>query len=291
MNIIPKEQVETINWEGHKDDYDVALFALGKGLDNFYIVNPAFPESYINAIDKEFKSSKCVLWKCDNKWIVKQFHKDWTSDQGWVIKEVPNLPKQHWKVNPDIDPRVTFKTDPYNTYKIGLWDLTYKHVWYLDSKYDPEGNKIWVYECVTDWIEDGTKEFSIEPELNEAYNKDYKHMSMNRQTGTTTFLITLAAYKSLKNETVSYFTFSEYHRKYCVGIYKRNMINFREKYPKKVWTQMEPFFVNSSDGIRDPSIALFDNWLYARYPYTLFNYLKSRDTKVFWMDTVEYDTV
>jgi hypothetical protein len=123
------------------------------------------------------------------------------------------------------------------------------------------------------------------------YNKDYKHMSMNRQTGTTTFLITLAAYKSLKNETVSYFTFSEYHRKYCVGIYKRNMINFREKYPKKVWTQMEPFFVNSSDGIRDPSIALFDNWLYTKYPYTLFNYLKSRDTKVFWMDTVEYDTV
>jgi hypothetical protein len=125
------------------------------------------------------------------------------------------------------------------------------------------------------------------------YNKDYKKMTMGRQTGTTTFSITLAAYKSLKNETVSYFTFSEYHRKYCVGIYKRNMINFREKFPRKVWTQMEPFFLIHSDGIRgkNPSISLFDNWSYTRYPHTIFNYLKGRDTKVFWMDTKEYNTI
>lgn len=125
------------------------------------------------------------------------------------------------------------------------------------------------------------------------YNKDYKMMTMGRQTGTTVFLITLAAYKALKDEVVSYFTFSENHRRYCVGIYKRNMIDFREKYPRKVWTQMEPFFLISSDGIRGKhlSIALFDNWSYTRYPSTIFNYLKGRDIKVFWMDTVEYNII
>jgi hypothetical protein len=121
------------------------------------------------------------------------------------------------------------------------------------------------------------------------YKKDYKIMTMSRQTGTTTFLITLAAYKSLKNETVFYFTFEGYHRNHCVDIYKRNMINFRENFPKKVWTQMEPRFLTNSDGIRgiNPSIALFDNFSYTRYPHTIFNYFDSRDTKVFWMDTVE----
>ena len=198
MNVIPRELVETIKWEGHKEDYDVALFALGKGLDNFYVVNPELPDFYINAIDKEYRSSRCVLWKHNDIWVVKQFHKDWTPAHGWTIKDLPNLPKQHWKTNPAIDPNITFETDPYNTYQIGLWDLTYKHTWYLDSKYDPEGQKIWVYECVTDWLDTGSKDLDIVPVLNTTTNKDYNHVSFDWDA---TFV---PAYYDLKYEHVWY---------------------------------------------------------------------------------------
>lgn len=122
------------------------------------------------------------------------------------------------------------------------------------------------------------------------YNKDYKKMTMGRQTGTTTFLITLAAYKSLENETVVYFTFDEQHRKYIVDTYKKKMINYRENFPRKVWTHLEPIFLINRDGLGtiNPSIALFDNWsYYTTYPITIFNYLNSKNIKVFWLDTVE----
>lgn len=125
------------------------------------------------------------------------------------------------------------------------------------------------------------------------YKKDFLKMTMGRQSGTTTFLTTLAAYKTLGGEVVSYFTFSEHHKKYCRDIYMINMINFKEKYPGMGCEPTEPLFLSNVDGIRGkyPSIALFDNWSNTIYPRTIFDYLKAKKTKVFWIDTVEYDVV
>lgn len=183
MNIIPKNLVETVKWEGHKKDYDFSLFQLGQGLDNFYVVNPIWPDIYINAIDKEYTSDKCILWTYGKDWIVKQFNKDWTPSAGWEIKEVTNMPVQQWEVNPDIDPSILFAKDPFNRYDIPRWDVEYEHIWYLDPKFNICDDKVWVYKTSTNWKSNQTKDMGyITPDVVYEFNPELPEIHLNLDT-------------------------------------------------------------------------------------------------------------
>jgi hypothetical protein len=76
------------------------------------------------------------------------------------------------------------------------------------------------------------------------------------------------------------------------------MAKFKDKYPTSVCSLTKPLFsINPDDigpddiGCVKTSIALFDNWSYGIYPRTFPNSLEHKNTKVFWIDTVEYDIV
>jgi hypothetical protein len=171
MNVIPKELVETIRWEDHKDDYDQVLCSLGGDLEEFYVVNPYFPDFYIKIVDPNLISEKCLVWKHGSDWVVKKFHKNWI--QGWEVIDIPVLPQQKWIANPDIDHTIFFKDDPFKKYKVPEWDAIYDHVWYLDPLYSPSTEKVWVYKFITGWSENREKDMGyLIPDVDIKYNPD-----------------------------------------------------------------------------------------------------------------------
>lgn len=96
MNIIPVEQVKSINWEEHKDDYDQQLYKLGgDSFDSFYIINPDVDQRYIRLIDTTISSLNCVIWMLGDVWAIKRFQKGWTD--GYVFNQlewsdfIPNI--------------------------------------------------------------------------------------------------------------------------------------------------------------------------------------------------------
>jgi hypothetical protein len=169
MNIIPKELVEQIEFTTSRE-YDEQLFALGKGLDEFYVVNPIWPEVYTVLIDRKLKSNSCIMWVHEQDWLFKRFHKHWKFERGYKIIELSDdeMPQMIWKRNPAIDKNILFTDDPQFVLdvKIPRWEITYKYVWYLDPKYCKEDEKIWVYECHSPWVENEVKDMgNLAPEL------------------------------------------------------------------------------------------------------------------------------
>jgi hypothetical protein len=182
MNIIPRDLVATIKWEEHRHDYDYALFQLGEGQEQFYIVNPHWPEVFINTIDQTYSTDKCVLWTHGKEWIVKQFNKDWTPASGWEVKEV-TMPIQTWEVNPDVDPSVVFANDPINKYQIERWDVEYQHVWYLDPMYNFCDDRVWVYKSQTEWSNNNTKDMGIvTPDVEYEFNPELPVLHLQLDT-------------------------------------------------------------------------------------------------------------
>jgi hypothetical protein len=92
------------------------------------------------------------------------------------------------------------------------------------------------------------------------YKKDYKMMSMGRQTGTTTFLITLSAWLSQKGKEVIYFSHTHYTEQLYRDIYCRNSIQNLKI--SEINSHPHPIFL-STDKIgpisRRYDYALFDN--------------------------------
>lgn len=176
MNIIPIEQIKSVNWEDYKEDYDQQLHKLGKGFDSFYIVNPDVDQRYIRLIDPKVTAPECIVWMLDDVWAIKRFQQDWTPENGYAFNTLEwsdFIPPHKWTTNPDIDPLVVFKDDPYKKYIIPEWDLIYKHVWYLDSKYSSSNDKIWLYVLETEYSTGQEKDMGfLAPDVTVSYNPE-----------------------------------------------------------------------------------------------------------------------
>jgi len=169
MNIIPKELVEQIEFTTPRE-YDKKLFALGAGLDEFYVINPIWPDVYKRLIDKSIRSRSCVMWVHETDWIIKRFHKNWSYADGYKIVELSekDMPQMVWTRNPAIDNTIFFKDDPQTLLdtKIPRWDIECQYVWYLDPAYCNPDEKIWVYTCETAWVDKDKKDRGyLVPEL------------------------------------------------------------------------------------------------------------------------------
>ena len=155
MKIIPKDLVEQVKYTTSRE-YDEQLFALGAGLDEFYIINPIWPDVYKRLIDESIRSTSCVMWVHERDWLFKKFHKDWTYAHGYKIIEFTEeeMPQMKWRRNPAINSNISFFEDPFEELdvKIPRWDITCQYIWHLDPKHCEPDEKIWVYKCETDWV-------------------------------------------------------------------------------------------------------------------------------------------
>jgi hypothetical protein len=169
MNIIPKELVEKIEFTNPRE-YDKRLFALGVGLDEFYVINPIWPDVYKRLIDKSIRSRSCVMWVHETDWIIKRFHKNWTYSDGYKIVELSeeDMPQMVWTRNPAIDDAIFFKNDPQTLLdiKIPRWDIECQYIWHLDPAYCNPDEKIWIYTCETAWAGTDKKDMgNLVPDL------------------------------------------------------------------------------------------------------------------------------
>ena len=127
------------------------------------------------------------------------------------------------------------------------------------------------------------------------YKKDYKMMTMGRETGTTVFLITLAAFQAFKGRVVSYYTFCHHHANYCNQVYNKNMDKYSNLTSEKAFTNyITPLFMVCGGEGRRTDLALFDNYSYSGYDAFSFtkkcmiDYYKHKKVDMFSLDTFEF---
>jgi hypothetical protein len=88
---VPNKEINQVTWKGNSLEYDTELYNLGKGHDNFIIVNPLFKFLKFNLEIPSITSNACVVFKYQDMWVAKHYTKDW-------IKE-----KQYHEINLDTD--------------------------------------------------------------------------------------------------------------------------------------------------------------------------------------------
>jgi hypothetical protein len=142
MNKIDKSLVEQVDCENDPDTFDQRLHALGSSYDEFIVVNPKY-EWILDYVDTDAISSKsCIVWAIDNLWLIKKFKQSWTPSSGWKIIDCKLDLEKEITINPDIDV-VDYDID----FNIPIEDMYYEHVFYLDKKYNPTDDNIWVAKC------------------------------------------------------------------------------------------------------------------------------------------------
>lgn len=151
---IPPEEIQKIEWTDDPVSYDYEIYKLGEGYDKFLAINPgvAILGNFIKEIP-EIGQNRCVVWKRKNQWVAKYFTKAWVDGKRYKEVELDAELSIVWERNPDIDSTISFKDDPTNLEIEDINDLNYEMVWYLDPKFNPADEKIWVIKA---YLKDGT---------------------------------------------------------------------------------------------------------------------------------------
>lgn len=145
---IPSDQVAAVEWQGDALHYDLQLYQLGGEHDEFYVLNPQeeieqlWYDKLTNYIEQIPYSRKCIVLTYKGQWIVKIFKLGWYPYHGYETVEIVK-PQFIWAKNPEIDKLMTFVNDPFAVYMPNTWEKNYKLIWYIDSRFDPTGNKVW----------------------------------------------------------------------------------------------------------------------------------------------------
>jgi len=115
---VPIKKIKTIEWKGDAKAFDLELYNLGQGYDEFIIANPDFEgfQFYKNIKSLPFiKSDRCIVWKYNGIWIAKHFTKNWIIEQKYFEVDL----ELEWEYNPDVDINIKFNTPDIND----LYDL------------------------------------------------------------------------------------------------------------------------------------------------------------------------
>ena len=133
---VPIEEIQKVKWRGDAKTFDLDLYELGQGHDEFLIVNTDFADhQFYKNISRLplINSKRCVVWKYNGVWIAKYFNKDWITEQKYWEVDL----SLEWKINPEINIKfdIPIITD--------LYDLNYEMTWYLDLKFS-NGDNIWI---------------------------------------------------------------------------------------------------------------------------------------------------
>ena len=149
---LPPKKVSAIEWTGDPLHYDFQLFGLGKGHREFWAINPN--NDILEQWDTDLKfyvdtipdTRKCVVLSYRGEWIVKIFKQDWYPYHGYENVEIVK-PKIIWSYNSDVDKQITFEDNPYGLYVPDPWERNYKLVWYMDPRFNPLDEDVWVFSC------------------------------------------------------------------------------------------------------------------------------------------------
>jgi hypothetical protein len=176
--------VKTVDWEGDPIKYDLNLKQLGNDLNEFLIPNPNLVVDLSQIIRKIPVTNRCIVWKCEGEWIAKRFIKSWTPRHGYLDIEVPvNSLKisQIWTKNPDLDPKMDFEDNPWKNYAPVLTDCYYELVWYMDKRFLPGTDRVWVMKCTpADGKSLGVKDMgSLTPKVKIEYNPELPNMNLD----------------------------------------------------------------------------------------------------------------
>lgn len=163
MKIIDRNLVASIQYQDDPDNYDVRLHRLGRYNDEFIIINPDIDPKTVECIDFNIQSKSLLVWIKNDIWVAKKFHRNWHPQLGW---KVFNLIFGDIIKNPKLSatfPEIEFDISLENY----VVERHYEHVWYLDPKFSPKKEKIWVYKYQAHNNILGTKDMGfIEPYIN-----------------------------------------------------------------------------------------------------------------------------
>ena len=149
---LPPKKVAAIEWTGDPLHYDFQLYKLGQGHKEFWVINPNnnIPTQwdtdlkfYVNSIPD---TRKCVVLSYRGEWIVKIFKNDWYPYHGYESVNIIK-PEIVWTYNSDFDKQMTFENNPYGIYEPTPWDRDYTLIWYIDPRFNPLDEDVWVFSC------------------------------------------------------------------------------------------------------------------------------------------------
>ena len=144
---IPRDQILQIEWKGDPLHYDLQLYELGQGHNEFWVLNPECKDNTVCLfIDSIPKTRKCVVFTDNGKWVAKLFKDGWYPYHGYESVEI-SVPKLVWTRNPEIDSRMTFDIDPRQEYKLEYWDKDYEMYWIMDPDFYPHEGEKWVFKA------------------------------------------------------------------------------------------------------------------------------------------------
>jgi hypothetical protein len=149
---LPPKKVAAITWTGDPLHYDFQLFNLGKGHKEFWAINPNndIPEQWDTDlkfyVDHLPNTRKCLVLSYRGEWIVKIFKQDWYPYHGYEDVEIVK-PDIIWSYNSDVDKQITFEDNPYGLYEPDPWERKYELVWYMDPRFNPLDEDVWVFSC------------------------------------------------------------------------------------------------------------------------------------------------
>lgn len=170
---IRDDRVKTVEWHGDALLYDLQLYELGEGQEEFWCWNPEVENQDLRHYIKEIPySRKCIVWTYNGEWIVKLFKDGWYPYHGYETFEIKR-PTFVWAKNPDVDKLVTYDNDPYATFEPSPFDSQYKLVWYLDKRVNPLDYDVWAMSCTPTGVEVlGTKFMGyLMPEIDIEYSE------------------------------------------------------------------------------------------------------------------------
>lgn len=139
------ELVKNVEWNGDAVAYDTALSLLGPPNKPFFVYNPWVENSHTFHVKEFPDTNQCVVYKCDNNWVIKYFPKNWSAKNGY--KEIKIEPKQARLITDDftswsqgfeasLDLVEKLELDPDNKdYKQSLYKLCSK----ISSEYSMHG--------------------------------------------------------------------------------------------------------------------------------------------------------
>jgi hypothetical protein len=140
------ELVKTVEWTGDDRQYDLDLFELVQlqGHEHVLVVNPYLSDPKLELYIEQYADiEQCQVWTYKDEWVAKLFRSDWHYDLGFYVKEIKK-PYFIWTKNPDLDRLMTFVDDPYSKFEPDPWDMDYKLIWYMDPRFNPLEDKVWV---------------------------------------------------------------------------------------------------------------------------------------------------
>jgi hypothetical protein len=149
---IPHEDVLAVEWQGNDLHYDLQLYELGRGQDEFLAINPnnSIPEKWKTDlkyyIEELPDTRKCIVISQDSEWIVKIFKDGWYPYHGYETVEIVKT-NLAWTKNSDIDKLITYEDDPFGNFNPSKWDRDYKLIWYMDPRFNPLDDKVWAFSC------------------------------------------------------------------------------------------------------------------------------------------------